>query len=95
MDRERIDSIDRAITHWMARHGVTLLRWSIGVIFIWFGALKLVPGLSPADAIATETAMALTLNLFIFGFRSPLRLARALEVWTRNTTGRSTSRSRR
>ena len=64
MDRARLDSIDRTITHWMAKHGVTLLRWSIGVIFIWFGALKLVPGLSPADEIATETAMALTFNLF-------------------------------
>jgi uncharacterized membrane protein YphA (DoxX/SURF4 family) len=60
----RLDSIDRAITQWMAKHGVTLLRWSIGVIFVWFGALKLVPGLSPADEIATKTAMALTFNLF-------------------------------
>jgi hypothetical protein len=34
------------------------------VIFVWFGALKLVPGLSPADEIATKTAMALTFNLF-------------------------------
>ena len=61
---ERFDSIDRTVTHWMAKYGVTLLRWSIGVIFIWFGALKLVPGLSPADEIATDTAMALTFNLF-------------------------------
>ena len=60
----RLDAVDRAITGWMARHGVTLLRWSIGVIFLWFGALKLVPGLSPADEIATETAMALTFDLF-------------------------------
>ncbi|HEY7704460.1 MAG TPA: DoxX family membrane protein [Acidimicrobiia bacterium] len=64
MDFGRLDSIDRAITQWMAKHGVTLLRWSIGVIFVWFGALKLVPGLSPADEIATKTAMALTFNLF-------------------------------
>jgi uncharacterized membrane protein YphA (DoxX/SURF4 family) len=64
VDFGRLDSIDRAITQWMAKHGVTLLRWSIGVIFVWFGALKLVPGLSPADEIATKTAMALTFNLF-------------------------------
>jgi uncharacterized membrane protein YphA (DoxX/SURF4 family) len=62
--QQRFESVDRAITRWMADHGVTLLRWSIGVLFVWFGALKLVPGLSPADDIATETAMALTLNLF-------------------------------
>ena len=64
MELGRLDSIDRAITQWMAKHGVTLLRWSIGVIFVWFGALKLVPGLSPADEIATKIAMALTFNLF-------------------------------
>jgi uncharacterized membrane protein YphA (DoxX/SURF4 family) len=60
---ERFDSFDTQVTHWMAVHGVTLLRWSIGAIFIWFGALKLVPGLSPADQIATDTTMALTFGL--------------------------------
>lgn len=65
---ERFDSVDRAITRWMAKHGVTLLRWSIGVIFVWFGALKLVPGLSPADEIATDTAMAITFDLFTEDF---------------------------
>jgi len=60
---ERFDSFDTQVTHWMAIHGVTLLRWSIGAIFIWFGALKLVPGLSPADQIATDTTMALTFGL--------------------------------
>jgi uncharacterized membrane protein YphA (DoxX/SURF4 family) len=47
----------------MAQYGITLLRWSIGLIFIWFGALKLVPGMSPADQIATETTMKLTFGL--------------------------------
>ena len=60
---ERFDDVDRKVTRWMATNGVTLLRWSIGVIFIWFGALKLVPGLSPADQIATETTMWLTFGL--------------------------------
>ena len=60
---QRFDVIDRNVTHWMADHGVTLLRWSIGAIFVWFGALKLAPGLSPADQIATNTTMVLTLDL--------------------------------
>ena len=60
---QRFDVIDRNVTHWMADHGVTLLRWSIGAIFVWFGALKLAPGLSPADQIATDTTMVLTLDL--------------------------------
>jgi uncharacterized membrane protein YphA (DoxX/SURF4 family) len=61
--REIFDSVDRRVTHWMAMHGVTLLRWSIGLIYVWFGALKLVPGMSPADQIATETTMTLTFGI--------------------------------
>ncbi len=59
----RLEDVDRAITGWMATHGITALRWSIGIVFIWFGALKLAPGLSPADKLATDTAMVLTFNL--------------------------------
>jgi uncharacterized membrane protein YphA (DoxX/SURF4 family) len=33
----------------MALHGVAILRISLGVVFLWFGALKLIPGLSPAE----------------------------------------------
>lgn len=61
--RGYFDTVDRNLTRWMARHGITLLRWSIGIIFIWFGALKLVPGMSPADQIATETAVTLTFGI--------------------------------
>ncbi|MEX1280090.1 MAG: DoxX family protein [Acidimicrobiia bacterium] len=61
--RERFDRLDRAITAWMADHGVTLLRLSIGFVFVWFGALKFVPGLSPADQIATDTSLVLTFGL--------------------------------
>ncbi len=47
----------------MAEYGVKLLRWSIGLVFVWFGALKLWPGLSPADEIATATSLELTFGL--------------------------------
>ncbi len=61
--RDLFDTVDQRVTHWMAKLGITILRCSIGLIFIWFGALKLVPGLSPADQIATDTTMALTFGL--------------------------------
>lgn len=61
--RERFDALDRRVIKFMTTYGVVLLRWSIGLIFIWFGALKLFPGLSPADQIATDTTEALTLGL--------------------------------
>lgn len=50
-----LEGIDARATHWMARHGVPLLRVSLGVIFLWFGALKFFPGLSPAHDLAART----------------------------------------
>lgn len=48
---QRIQRFDRQFTRWFARHSVTILRFSLGLVFIWFGALKFVPGLSPAEAL--------------------------------------------
>jgi uncharacterized membrane protein YphA (DoxX/SURF4 family) len=52
--------IDRRITEWMADHGLTLLRIALGIVFLWFGALKFFPGLSPAEELAGRTIEALT-----------------------------------
>ena len=57
------DRIDRRITGWMARNGLLLLRIALGIVFLWFGALKLVPGLSPAETLAGRTIEALTVGL--------------------------------
>ena len=54
------DRIDVVITRWMARHGVRLLRISLGVVFLWFGFLKFFPGLSPAQDLAIRTITLLT-----------------------------------
>jgi uncharacterized membrane protein YkgB len=51
------------ITEWMARCGIPLLRISLGIVFLWFGALKFFPGLSPAAQLATRTVSALSLGL--------------------------------
>jgi uncharacterized membrane protein YkgB len=53
--RRRFDVADSFIATWMARHGVTVLRVALGVVFVWFGALKLVPGLSPAEDLVRAT----------------------------------------
>jgi uncharacterized membrane protein YkgB len=55
-----LDRLDRAITRWMARHGIVLLRVSVGVVFLWFGALKFFPSLSPAEDLAGRTIAVLT-----------------------------------
>lgn len=59
----RYDEIDIAITHWMARNGIFLLRLSIAVIFLWFGALKFFPGVSPAEALAGNSIELLSFGL--------------------------------
>ncbi|MGK2852229.1 MAG: DoxX family membrane protein [Candidatus Limnocylindrales bacterium] len=58
-----IDRLDRRITAAMAAHGVTALRIALGIVFLWFGALKLVPGLSPAEDLAGRTIEALTFGV--------------------------------
>ena len=54
------DRIDHAITSWLARLGVPVLRIGLGIVFLWFGVLKFFPGLSPADELATRTIERLT-----------------------------------
>ena len=51
----QLERIDVRVTKWMARHGLTFLRVSLGLVFLWFGALKFFPGLSPADDLAART----------------------------------------
>lgn len=56
------DKLDARITGWMARYGPTLLRVSVGVVFLWFGLLKFFPGLSPAQDLAIRTIDILTFD---------------------------------
>ena len=59
---------DIAVTTWMSKYGLTLLRISIGIIFLWFGVLKFFSGASPAEALAIETIHILTFGLLEPGF---------------------------
>lgn len=52
-----------AVDGWLARHSVTLLRWSLGAVFLVSGFLKFFPGVSPAEHVATETTSLLTFGL--------------------------------
>ncbi|MEX1229038.1 MAG: DoxX family protein [Planctomycetaceae bacterium] len=56
-------SIDVSVASWLARYAVQILRVSLGTIFLWFGALKFFPGLSPAGDLATRTIDILTMGL--------------------------------
>ena len=73
---EQFDRTDRRITGWMADHGLLLLRLALGLVFLWFGALKLIPGASPAEALAGETIERLT-----FGAVPAAQALPILAVW--------------
>lgn len=61
--RNLFDRVDRALTAWMAANGIKLLRISLGFIFLWFGALKFIPGLSSAEELAVRTIAQLSFGL--------------------------------
>ena len=64
--------LDKHITDWMARHGITILRVSLGVVFLWFGVLKFFPGLSPAQSLAARTIHMLTFGTVTAGVSIPV-----------------------
>jgi len=55
---------------------ITILRVSIGIIYLWFGMLKFFPHLSPAEDLAKETIQMLT-----FGFIPPALSLILLAGW--------------
>lgn len=59
------DELDTMITRLMARYGILFLRVSLGVVFLWYGALKLIPDLSPAEPLIRDTLPFLPMGLFI------------------------------
>lgn len=59
------DQLDTGITHWMARYGLLIMRLGLGVVFFWFGALKLVPSLSPAEELVRQTIYFVDPDLFL------------------------------
>ncbi|CAN5494886.1 DoxX family protein [soil metagenome] len=71
-----IDRFDRWATRMMAAHGVTALRVALGIVFLWFGALKLLPCLGPAEDLAARTIEALT-----FGVVPPSVALPVLALW--------------
>ena len=48
---------------WLAHHSITVLRISLGLVIAGFGALKFIPGASPAEALVMQTTEALTFGL--------------------------------
>ena len=54
MNIRTYDELDIFITKFMSKWGITFLRYSLGLIYIWFGILKPF-GLSPAQELVENT----------------------------------------
>ncbi|MDH3675998.1 MAG: DoxX family membrane protein [Anaerolineae bacterium] len=66
MTGKRFDRFDQMITRWMARYGLIIMRIGLGIVFLWFGALKLVPGLSPAEELVRNTIYWVNPDWFLY-----------------------------
>src|SRR5215475_1010258 len=49
-----VDALQRAVGRLFAAHSVTAVRISLGLIIAGFGALKFVPGWSPAEQLVEK-----------------------------------------
>jgi uncharacterized membrane protein YphA (DoxX/SURF4 family) len=58
-----LDHLDLNIVRWLARYSLPFLRFGMGVVFLWFGALKFFPEMSPATDLAVRTIDVLTFGL--------------------------------
>jgi uncharacterized membrane protein YphA (DoxX/SURF4 family) len=58
-------NVDQRLTTWMARYGLLSLRVGLGIVFLWFGALKLFPNLSPAEDLVRQTVTFIPDSLFL------------------------------
>ena len=63
--QNRIENMDRSATRLLARYSLTILRITVGIVFVWFGALKFFPGMSPAEHLIRESITFLPMNLFL------------------------------
>lgn len=59
----RRESTEERVTRFTRDAGIPLLRIGLGVVYLWFGVLKLFPGGSPAQDLVERTVSALTFGI--------------------------------
>ena len=58
------------------KNTILLIRVSLGIIFLWYGFLKFIPQLSPAEGLATQT-----IDLMFFGLIDKGISIKLLALW--------------
>ena len=84
----RVRRLEALVMGWLARYSITLLRISLGLVFLGFGVLKFFPGLSPAEDLSGRTMNALTLGLIPEGVGVVLVAVLETAIGLSLTTGR-------
>lgn len=56
-------TLSQRAVQWLADYSVVALRISLGLVFLAFGALKFIPGASPAEELAVRTVDALSFGM--------------------------------
>lgn len=62
---KKLSDLDNLVVNFMDRTGLIFLRFAIGVIFIWFGALKTIGEISPAYDLVAATVYWLTPEIIV------------------------------
>lgn len=62
--KQRFDELDRNIASLMSQWSIPILRGSVAVVFIWFGALKIFE-ISPAADLVAATVYVVPPDLFV------------------------------
>ena len=65
MIRTALDTFDRVVVWLMDTVGIKFARLAVGIVFIWFGALKVVGDLSPAYDLVAATVYWLTPEIIV------------------------------
>ncbi len=76
---DRANSAQTVLQKFLGRAGVPALRISLGLVFVVFGALKFVPGVSPVESLVMNTWNALSFGV-IDGYAA-MAITASLEVF--------------
>lgn len=60
----QLDHLDQKVTGFMSSYAILIIRVSLGIVFLWFGLLKVI-GLSPVFDLASQVVYWLPSELFV------------------------------
>jgi uncharacterized membrane protein YkgB len=61
---DEFERIDVGISTWMKKWSLPIMQTAIGIVFVWFGALKVI-GVSPAGELVAKTVYFLPPEVFV------------------------------